>query len=199
MKIGPSSAKPLAAIVSQAADWFIEFRAGDVDAGARERFIAWLRRSPEHIQAYLEVAGAWAELPASDPDHKIDVARMIALARSEADIVPYPSQAGSRASSAFVANNRAAPRAPRRGLLFAASGLLAALVLGIVWMAARGQTYVTGIGEQHTIRLSDGSIVELNARSKVRVRLGEQRRIAELIEGQALFHVAKDPARPFIV
>jgi transmembrane sensor len=45
----------------------------------------------------------------------------------------------------------------------------------------------------------DGSTVELNARSKVEVRLTEHRRDVALIEGQALFHVAKDKQRPFIV
>jgi transmembrane sensor len=45
----------------------------------------------------------------------------------------------------------------------------------------------------------DGSTVELNARSAVRVRLTERRRDVTLIEGQALFRVAKDQRRPFVV
>ena len=49
------------AIIAEASAWFIEFRAGDVDGDARVRFIEWLRRSPEHIHAYLEVSGVWAE------------------------------------------------------------------------------------------------------------------------------------------
>ena len=199
MKIGPSSVKPHRAVVSEAADWFIEFRAGELDAQARERFIAWLRRSPEHIQAYLEVAGAWAELPASDPHHRIDLASMIARARAEADIVPLPSSATSRASTQTVASGRRRARPSQRRVLVAASVILASVALGILWMGTRGETYTTGIGEQHTIRLADGSIVELNSRSSVRVRIGEHQRLAELHEGQALFHVARDPARPFIV
>jgi transmembrane sensor len=41
--------------------------------------------------------------------------------------------------------------------------------------------------------------VELNARSRIRVALHAHERDVELIEGQALFRVAKDHARPFIV
>jgi transmembrane sensor len=49
------------------------------------------------------------------------------------------------------------------------------------------------------VRLEDGSTVDLNSQSKVRVRFGENRRSVELLEGQALFRVTKDTSRPFIV
>jgi transmembrane sensor len=62
-------------------------RARDVTGDARLHFIEWLRRSPEHIQAYLEVSGVWAELPTSDPSGKINIAALIARARSEADVI----------------------------------------------------------------------------------------------------------------
>ncbi len=41
------------AIVAEASAWFIEFRSGDATAETRMRFDEWLRRSPQHIQAYL--------------------------------------------------------------------------------------------------------------------------------------------------
>ena len=220
MKIGPSGVKPHAAVVSEAAAWFIEFRAGDIEGDARERFVAWLRRSPEHIQAYLEVASSWAELPTDDPDHKIDVSAMIARARDEADVVMLSPRAGTqsmpagpqavratsqgtRAASKIVAGavRRGGLRqwARRSSVLVAAPALLVWIALGVLWLSTRGETYTTGIGEQHTVRLADGSLVELNARSEVRVRITKYQRLAELHEGQALFHVAKDAARPFIV
>jgi ferric-dicitrate binding protein FerR (iron transport regulator) len=65
MKVSSRTAEPHPAIIAEASVWFIEFRAGDVNGDARVRFIEWLRRSPEHIQAYLEIAGVWAELPHS--------------------------------------------------------------------------------------------------------------------------------------
>src|SRR5205823_2531257 len=52
---------------------------------------------------------------------------------------------------------------------------------------------------ERSIALPDGSLIELNARSSVRVRFTSNERAVELFEGQALFRVAKDPARPFIV
>jgi len=57
----------------------------------------------------------------------------------------------------------------------------------------------TSIGEQRSITLDDGSMVELNAQSKVRIAFGDRQRDVELLEGQALFRVAKDHTRPFVV
>ena len=59
--------------------------------------------------------------------------------------------------------------------------------------------YATGIGEWKTIALSDGSTVQLNARSALSVGFDRTRRLVSLTEGQATFSVADDPARPFLV
>jgi len=87
MRIRPLNTKTHSATVAEASAWFIEFRARDVTGDARLHFIEGLRRSPEHIQAYLEVSGVWAELPTSDPSGKINIAALIARARSDADVI----------------------------------------------------------------------------------------------------------------
>src|ERR1700727_3065416 len=91
MKVGISSGKTHPAIIAEASSWFIEFRAGDVNGDARARFIEWLRRSPEHIHAYLEISGVWAELPTSDPEGKIDIAALIERARGAPDVIELPA------------------------------------------------------------------------------------------------------------
>ena len=90
---------------------------------------------------------------------------------------------------------------PVRRTWRAAAALFLALGIGIVaWYTAHlPPTYITGIGEQRSISLEDGSLVELNARSRLRVRFTEKLRSVELLEGQALFTVAKNAARPFVV
>jgi len=60
-------------------------------------------------------------------------------------------------------------------------------------------TFMTETGEQRFVKLVDGSTMELNSRSRVRIRYSDGERDVDLLEGQALFHVAKDPSRPFIV
>jgi transmembrane sensor len=199
MRIRYSNGKTHAAVVAEASEWFIEFRAGDVNGEARLRFIDWLRRSPEHIQAYLEVSGAWSELPRRDAESRLDIAAMIARARSESDVIQLaPLTSGPIPPPA--AEPRTFRTLRRRPMLAAAIGLLASLIAVFVWIdrdAAR--SYATGIGEQRTIQLVEGSTIELNAHSKVEVRLTNRRREVALMEGQALFRVAKDKQRPFVV
>jgi len=200
MRIGTLNAKTHSAIVAEASAWFVEFRAGDVTGDARVQFIDWLRRSPEHIQAYLEVAGVWAELPASDPAGKIDIAALLARARSEADVVELSTGAPLPPQSAPARTpRRRSWRGPRRALWASAALALLALVTVRYWAGMFQDSYATAIGEQRTIQLADGSTVELNARSKIQVHLTEQQRDVALLEGQALFRVAKDKQRPFVV
>jgi transmembrane sensor len=39
-------------ILDEACEWLVTLR-HDPDAAAQDRFMAWLRRSPEHVRAYL--------------------------------------------------------------------------------------------------------------------------------------------------
>jgi transmembrane sensor len=201
MRIRYSNGKTHAAVVAEASEWFIDFRAGDVDGDARLRFIEWLRRSPEHIQAYLEVSGVWSALPSSDPEGRFDLACLIARARNEPDVIPLPPVNPRLPPSPPAAQARAWRHLPRRPVQAAAAlALLVCIAAALLWINSdTARSYSTGIGEQRTIQLLDGSTVELNARSTVTVRLTEHRRDVGLIEGQALFRVAKDKQRPFVV
>jgi transmembrane sensor len=64
------------------------------------------------------------------------------------------------------------------------------------WLAS---TYTTSIGELRSITLEDGSVVELNTQSRVRTHFTPTERRVELLSGEAVFKVAKNPARPFRV
>lgn len=59
--------------------------------------------------------------------------------------------------------------------------------------------YATHTGEFQRISLGDGSTIELNTDSEVRVRYTSSERHVDLTRGEALFHVAKNPTRPFDV
>ena len=189
MKTTPKSNRQ---IVDEASEWFVEFRVGDVDAAARERFDEWLRRSPEHIRAYIEIARTYVEMPNPHATKPLDVEALIAYARSGENIVPFDTVPQERA-----AMHTRSPR--RRFLAVAASALMVALAGGVWWQSARYPLYRTDIGERRSITLADGSTVDLNARSKLRVEFSKNERRVELLDGQALFQVAKDKNRPFIV
>jgi transmembrane sensor len=61
------------------------------------------------------------------------------------------------------------------------------------------EAFVTQKGETRSVRLADGSVVTLNTDSMMSVRYSEAARNIRLDHGEALFKVAKNKKRPFIV
>ena len=57
----------------------------------------------------------------------------------------------------------------------------------------------TEIGGQHLQTFSDGSTAHLNTNSVIEAEFTREARIVRLMQGEALFDVAHDPSRPFIV
>jgi transmembrane sensor len=194
-------------ILDEASEWFVDFRVGDVDTAARERFDEWLRRSPEHIRAYWEIAKTYVELPGAPAPGKLDVTALIAYAHSDANVVPLHLRASeihalrSGPSRGALDEGGAGPTPRFRRPFFAAAAVAFAVVIGgaVWWQAHRYPLYSTDIGERRSITLADGSTVDLNARSQLRVEFSKSERRVELLDGQALFQVAKDKQRPFIV
>jgi transmembrane sensor len=66
--------------------------------------------------------------------------------------------------------------------------------LPLLWADAR-----TGVGEQRTFPLSDGSEILLNTQAAVAVHYSEHARLVDLLAGEAAFRVEQDAARPFLV
>jgi len=94
-------------------------------------------------------------------------------------------------------------RRPRRHFLIGggiAATLLAAMGIRNYskWFLGEDR-YRTQIGEMKVIPLSDGSVVTLNTNSEIAVRYTPSQRLIELVHGEALFDVAKNKLRPFIV
>jgi transmembrane sensor len=92
-------------------------------------------------------------------------------------------------------------RQPRRhiGLVAGAAALVVGVLAVVAYQLMGPPVYATQTGEQRSVRLEDGSIVELNSRSRIRVRFSPGERRIELLSGQALFRVAQNRERPFIV
>jgi transmembrane sensor len=181
--------------VAEASEFFVEFRVGDITPAVRTRFEKWLRASPEHIQAYLEVAAGWSELPTADPEVRIDLQALLAAARdSDDDNVVHLR------SSQADAGRASTPHHAQPWAIAASLALISAVIGAGLWLCTpEGRTYTTGIGEQRTLMLADGTTVILNALTTVRVHITKEARMITLIRGQAYFHDRDEPDRPFIV
>ncbi len=75
----------------------------------------------------------------------------------------------------------------------------AALVLRFALPATQSENLATPIGQRRALTLADGSRVELNAQTSLRIDIDRKERRARLASGEAFFAVQKDPARPFVV
>src|SRR5690606_5015875 len=107
-----------------------------------------------------------------------------------------------------------ASRSPVRWRPAAAAAMLAATLGAGVWIsrtpadpgpppvreaAPAAKRYATKVGERLNVRLEDGSIVALNTATVLEVAYSPGRRDVRLVRGQALFEVARNHDRPFIV
>ena len=189
-----------AQIYEEASDWIVKNREGGLDAQDKKQFDAWLRESPQHLRAYLEMSAVWEDVASIDPSLNASAAELIARARAEDNIVPLESPSPLR-TRGLGETSRPKSTAPALGKVRLYYTLAASilLTLGGIWIYGQRNTYSTAIGEQRSIVLNDGSTIELNSRSRVRVRFSDAERDVDLMEGQALFRVAKNSIRPFIV
>lgn len=155
--------------------------------GDEARFVSWLKESPRNVRDFLLMLSVEQSLDRLDAARRHDLA---ALLEQVSSVVPAPR------SAATVARRRRAWRwAVAAGVLVA----LSALLLDLTLQASRWRTYETEVGEQRAFDLEDGSIVHLNTHSRIAVRLGTERREVRLLQGEALFRVHHEPARPFLV
>jgi transmembrane sensor len=173
----------------EAAEWLTTLEKGD--ARDRKNFAAWLSRSPIHVQEFLNMTAIECDLENVPPDYVLDVAQVRARRLNGP---AKPDELHRRASAVNLGSARSL-----RTLALAA--LLAAIAVGTTWWvgARTAPDYTTTVGEQRTLALPDGSVVSLNARSRVEIEMHARSRNVRLIEGEALFKVRADSARPFIV
>lgn len=182
----------------EAIEWLIGFCEGEIDADARKRFERWLKASPENVQAYLQVSAFWEAAGRLNFARKLRIDELVRGAAAELNVLklePATDRTRSRGASRLgrgALGGRAA---------LAASLLLVALasIAGYGWQSHRALVYATAVGEERTLTLSDSSTVVLDARSKIRVRYTRDLRTIDLLEGQALFRVAHNAVRPFVV
>lgn len=163
----------------EAATWFARLKTRSIKAETLEDFFAW-RAAPGNEEAFARVEAMWRKGDGLENDPDIVRAAKEALQR------------GAMRRGAGAAT-------PRR--IAAAAAVLAVIVVGAVIAGSRfaGSTYGTGVGERRHVELADGSSIDLDTDSKVRVRLDASKRSITLERGQALFDVAHDPTRPFVV
>lgn len=152
-------------------------------------------RSPRCTDEDRRSFAAWRD---ADPSHQAAFERLQAiiaglrLERSRADLRAIRDSALGTVRKRRVRRNS--------GMAAAVAGM----VLAATWLlfaggGPGGQVYSTGAGQRSTVELQDGSVLELSSATRVEVAFSEARRSVTLRAGQAIFKVARQHARPFVV
>jgi transmembrane sensor len=169
-------------LAHQASQWVTVLR-GKASRAELAAFAEWLKTSPRHIREFLLMTSLEKELHQIDPERRypleIEPPRKMATLR------------GNRTTAGSAWRHRAWGWA-------CAAGLTAIALIGIL-LYGQSHRYATATGEQRALELEDGSIVNLNTRSKVSVHMSSRSRDIDLMAGEALFKVHRDTARPFRV
>lgn len=156
-------------IDAEAAVWLARLQGDDAAGEHQEAFKRWLDRDPAHGDAFERATDAWMLVPGA--------ARFL------------PRREDPSRSRKMLA----------RPLAIAASLALVAGIGALTLPFQRDAHYRTALGEQHVSTLNDGSRVALNTDSEIDVRYAPGVRHVRLERGEAMFEVAHDPARPFVV
>ena len=156
-----------------AATWYVQLNDGTVSEPRTRAWQAWLKASPQHAAAWARVEKfqrQWATIPPKAALRSLDAAKA-----QRRDVLKILAMLLAVGSGTWLA----AEQVPYRSML-------------------AGQR--TGVGERRSLRLEDGSQLELNANTALDIHFDAKQRVIRLHQGEILIQTAKDPEqRPFIV
>lgn len=172
-------------ITEAAADWAVRLHAGALTEQEQAQLRHWIARDSRHEAALRFAEQTWA-----------------ALGELHKDEQPTPRQPPNVSSVPLRRTER------RRRWRVAASVAVLVVAAGVGWVRGpdlllRMQAdYVTQKGEVRTVHLADGSSVQLDSASAIRLDYDAVQRRISLLQGSAVFDVAPtagDEKRPFVV
>ena len=177
----------------KALHWHVRLHGGDATEADWLDFTRWLEADPAHNEAYDVVALAWdaaddlSSAPLAEASNENE--------QQQNNVVAFPMHRLRKAVSAK-------PWAFGGGFGAAIAATLMLLIAPVFITQNDGidpTFYATGVGEQSTITLADGSTVTLNTNTSISVAMDKTARHIDLQKGEAFFNVAHEKDRSFTV
>ena len=177
-------------IPEQAAEWLLRWQAGDVNVAERYEYLQWLKTSPVHIAEMLRTCRLHSWLK----DAKLN------LYITNEDVFSNVVPLGQRERETAKAGNARRVNLWKTRIAACAATIALGAVLGfsakVVWFDHTLQTHAS---EWRSVPLSDGSSITAAPYTTLHHDIGDEQRLIRIEEGRAMFRVAKDPSRPFLV
>ena len=164
----------------QAADWLARLDRGSLSDEERAAFEAWLAENPRNKSQIRRLARFWYGLD-----------RPLSNTFAQQPAKQLAKNTGSRA--------RLAGWRMVAGLALIAVALLGLVLLDPAPPTDENARFATEIGHSRRVQLSDGSSFILNTNSIVQQHYSATQRTVRLVSGEAVFDVAHDASRPFVV
>ncbi|HWH60009.1 MAG TPA: FecR domain-containing protein [Terriglobales bacterium] len=163
------------AISTTAAEWVAERRNAESWTPKRQAELdAWLERSPAHRVAYIRIEATWKRTD-----------RLAALHRP----MRKPVDRAHPQRSLWL----------KIGAALGLTGLAIFALSGKYFEVRHEQSFETPVGGREQVILADGTRIELNTNTAVRVSLDQNARAITLDRGEAFFQVRHDAEHPFVV
>lgn len=170
----PWKAVGASAVDATAARWLARREHADWSSADQAELDTWLSASTAHMVTYLRLHDAW---------NRADRLAALRAPMRETPAVPDIQERGGQPALKIAA------------VCVLAAGVAAAMTHQ---SAPRDATYSTPVGGREVIALSDGSQVELNTNTTLRIRIGDRRTVT-LDKGEAYFQIKHDAKHPFVV
>lgn len=179
-------------IESEALAWIAQLNGDDVSEQDLATFREWVNRSPLHQKEIRELSALWSDL-------------------NVLTVMDEPIRQADKLSKQL--RKKKSRQEWRRKIVLPALATAALLLIAVSPTLLKGQEgtnsyeaqvnvpliFKTAKGEQQTHSLKDGSVITLNTDSYIEVDFTEGQRNIRLLKGEALFSVAHDERRPFLV
>lgn len=181
---------------AEAARWHARLTAEDCTDYERAQFQRWRASSERHADAYESVAAFSRRLERlADVDGRLQAMADEAFAMGLDD------------RQANAAERRCDPRSRATRRWMVPATLAASIVVAFIGVKIGGYfstpaaplTYASSEHTRRDVTLTDGSIVHLDVDSEISVSFSNGQRDITLMNGRALFEVAHDASRPFVV
>lgn len=165
---------------AQARGWLLLMHSGEAQPRDYQAFKDWLRTSYQNKETYRNMEVLWRQTRHTNEAEKYVVSRIkLHVLHTDYTSIKRVSIWASAIAASLL--------------------LLILPQLHFFEVAASGQVYVAPKTEIRSFKLDDGSEITLGAGSKIAVTLNEKSRNVQQLVGEVLYHVAKDPNKPFTV
>ena len=167
-----------AAIKQEAGAWIVKMDQRQLTAAEVRQLQQWVATSDFHREYLEKLAHNWDSM---------------AIMQQLAELFPIDGMQPTAPSWRQRLSNMLNPN------IWAGSALASCALVALFVINQQPSHFETGIGQQASYQLQDGSTISLNTNTEVAIDFSNHRRVVRLIKGEANFDVAKNPQRPFVV